>query len=75
MNEHLGKLLISIGAFLILGGVVIYFFHNKLQWLGRLPGDIRIEKEHFNLYIPITTCLLITGFINLVVWLFNKLNS
>jgi hypothetical protein len=41
-----------LGALFLLGG--------KLPWLGRLPGDIRIEREHFRFYFPVTTCLIIS---------------
>lgn len=40
--------------------------------LGRLPGDIVIEREGFSLYIPITTCLLISAVVTLGFWLFRK---
>jgi hypothetical protein len=44
MNSETGKWVIGIGAIVILIGIIIYFFHDKLNWIGRLPGDIRIEK-------------------------------
>ncbi|WMN12756.1 DUF2905 domain-containing protein [Marivirga salinae] len=59
-NNSLGKYLIIIGACVILAGIIIYFFHDKLQWIGKLPGDIRIEKENFRFYFPITTMLLVS---------------
>jgi hypothetical protein len=40
--------------------------------LGRLPGDIRIEREHFRLYVPITTSLLVSGAFMLVSWLLRR---
>jgi hypothetical protein len=40
--------------------------------LGRLPGDIRIEREHFRLYVPITTSLLASGAFMLVSWLLRR---
>ena len=58
------------GGLLLLAGVIIYFFHDKLHWIGRLPGDIRIEKESFHFYFPITTMILlslvVTGLIGLI---------
>ncbi|MDQ6757673.1 MAG: DUF2905 domain-containing protein, partial [Bacteroidota bacterium] len=44
----------------IIAGVIIYFFHDKLNWLGKLPGDIRIEKENFKFYFPITTMIILS---------------
>ena len=46
MNSETGKWIIIVGILIILIGVVIYFFHDKLNWIGRLPGDIKIEKEN-----------------------------
>ncbi len=64
----------ALGIALVLLGVLIYFFHEKLSWFGRLPGDIRIEKENFRFYFPITSMLLISGLINLILYLIRKLN-
>jgi hypothetical protein len=40
--------------------------------LGRLPGDIVIERENFRLYIPITTSILISLALSLILWLLNR---
>ncbi|MFY7828580.1 MAG: DUF2905 domain-containing protein [Flectobacillus sp.] len=77
MNVHLGKLIMLIGAVLLVGGAVIYFLADKIDswnWLGNLPGDIRIEKENFKLFVPITTSILLTIILNLLLWLFKKLS-
>jgi hypothetical protein len=70
MNSETGKWLIIGGMFIVLAGIIIYFFHDKLHWIGRLPGDIRIERESFRFYFPITTMivlsLLATLLINLI---------
>ncbi len=58
MNAATGKYLILAGIVLVLAGVLIYLFHDRLHWIGRLPGDIRIEREHFRLYAPITTMII-----------------
>jgi hypothetical protein len=60
MNQSTAKILIVVGALLIIAGLIFYFFGDKLRWLGRLPGDIRIEKENSSFYFPITTCILIS---------------
>jgi hypothetical protein len=73
MNNSLGKYLIIIGAFIMLAGIIIYFFHDKLQWIGKLPGDIRIEKENFSFYFPITTMLLASLVVSLLIRLFRNL--
>ena len=59
-----GLLLVGIGLFLSYGG--------KLNFLGRLPGDIRVEKENFSFFFPLGTCLLISLFFSLLLWLFKR---
>ena len=70
-----GKILIFTGIIIALIGGIITFFGEKLSWFGNLPGDIKIEKENFKLYFPITTMviisLLINGFIYLLKFLFR----
>jgi hypothetical protein len=73
MNPSTGKLLIGVGFLVVLAGVIIYFFSDKFHWLGNLPGDIRIKRESFRFYFPIVTCLVLTLFLNLVIWLIRKL--
>ena len=73
MNSETGKWVIIIGVFIILIGVVIYFFHDKLNWIGRLPGDIKIEKENFRFYFPFTTMILFSLIISVIVQLIKKL--
>ena len=59
MNSQTGKWIIAAGILIIVIGIIIYFFHDKLNWLGKLPGDIRIEKENFRFYFPITTMIIL----------------
>ncbi len=71
MNESAGKWMISLGILLVLVGLIWYFFGHKLGFLGRLPGDIRIEKDNFRFYFPITTMILISVLINIVLRLIS----
>lgn len=64
MND-IGKALIGIGIALIVLGA-LFLLGGKLPWLGRLPGDIRIEREHFRFYFPVTTCLIISVAVTLL---------
>ncbi|MEJ7679244.1 MAG: DUF2905 domain-containing protein [Segetibacter sp.] len=66
MGSQTGKYLIFIGILIIVIGIVIYFFHNKLNWIGRLPGDIRVEKENFKFYFPLTTMILLSLLLTLI---------
>lgn len=72
MTSETGKWIIGAGTIIIIAGLIIYFFHDKLNWIGRLPGDIRIEKENFRFYFPITTMILLSLVATLVVWLIRK---
>ena len=70
MDSNTGKYIIVFGILIILAGIIIYFFHDKLHWIGRLPGDVRIERENSRFYFPITSMiifsLLLTILINII---------
>ncbi len=66
----MGKYLILAGVILILAGI-FWMFAERLG-LGRLPGDIVIERENFRLYLPITTSLLISIVLSVVLWLLGR---
>lgn len=74
MNSGTGKILILAGILILLIGVLIYFFHDKLNWIGNLPGDIKIERPDFKLYIPITTMILLSIVITILlrIWTWFK---
>ncbi len=72
MNADTGKLLILIGAGILLAGVLIYFFYDKMHWIGRLPGDISIERENFRFYFPITTMILASIVISVILRMARK---
>jgi len=73
MNSDTGKYIIVAGIIIILAGVIIYFFHDKLSWIGRLPGDIRIERENFRFYFPITTMIIFSLVITVVVQIIRRI--
>lgn len=70
MNE-LGKALVVLGLALALLGAVLWV-GGEIPWLGRLPGDIRVDREHFKFYFPLTTCLLISIVLTLLFRLLGK---
>ncbi|WP_338875539.1 DUF2905 domain-containing protein [Spirosoma sp. SC4-14] len=73
MNSTLGKYIILIGLALVLIGAVVYFFGEKLNWLGRLPGDIRIEgKNGSGFYFPVVTCIVVSIVLNLIIVLIRR---
>ena len=72
MNNETGKWIIVVGAVIVVVGIVVYFFHDKLHWIGRLPGDIRIEKENFRFYFPITTLIIVSVLFTVIVNLIKR---
>lgn len=70
----MGKLLIIAGLILVMVGVAITY-RDQIPYLGKLPGDVKIERENFSFYFPITTCILISVFLSLVMYLMNRLKS
>ena len=64
------RALIAVGLVLVVAGL-LWPLWAKLG-LGRLPGDIRIEREGYSLYIPLTTGLIVSGLISLVLWFLRR---
>jgi Protein of unknown function (DUF2905) len=60
-----GVAIAAAGLFLVFGPVI--------PWLGRLPGDIRIEGEQTRFYFPLTTCIILSVVLSLAAWLIGKL--
>ncbi|MBD8488914.1 DUF2905 domain-containing protein [Echinicola sp. CAU 1574] len=75
MNAETAKWVIGIGISITLIGLAIYFLGDKLSWLGRLPGDIRIERENFRFYFPITTMVLLSILVSLIIRLIQFLSK
>lgn len=72
MNAQLAKVIIVTGILLAVAGTILYFFHDKFHWIGRLPGDIRIEKEHVRFYFPFTTMILFSILLSIIFRIANK---
>jgi Protein of unknown function (DUF2905) len=66
----MGRWLIVFGVVLIAAGL-LWPVLQKLG-LGRLPGDIVIERENFRFYFPIVTSLIVSVVISLILWLLNR---
>ena len=63
----LGKTIVGIGATLIIIGLLVWFAGDKLNWFGRLPGDIRIERPGFSCFFPITTMIIVSIVLSILV--------
>lgn len=70
--ESLARTLIVAGLVLLALGLILHA-GPSLPFLGKLPGDIRIERPGFRLFIPITSCVLVSLILSVVLWLFSKL--
>lgn len=68
-----GRILIVIGLLIVLVGIILFLFGDKLGWLGRLPGDIRIEGERTRFYFPVVTMIIISIVLTVVINLIRKL--
>ena len=66
-----GKLLIGIG--LVIAGLgVVLVLAGRLPWIGRLPGDIYVQRGNWTFYFPLATSILISVGLTLVFWLIGR---
>ena len=63
--NYIGKVLVLFGVVMIVVGG-IFMISGKVPWLGRLPGDIYVQKKNFSFFFPITTSILISIAISLI---------
>jgi hypothetical protein len=71
----LGKILVGFGVVMLLLGVILLLagsLTGKVPWLGRLPGDIYIQRGGWNIYIPLGTSLLISIVLTLILAVFGR---
>lgn len=67
----LGKSLILIGVVIIILGLIVYY-HDKIPFIGKLPGDILIKGKNFTFYFPLVTSIILSIIISLVLYLINR---
>ena len=67
----LGRQLIILGLMLVAAGLVLSLA-PRIPWLGKLPGDIAVKREHFSFYFPLATCILISAVVSFIMWLIRK---
>jgi DUF2905 family protein len=65
-----GPLLVTLGVGLVILGLLAW--SGALSWFGRLPGDIRIERETVRIYFPITSMLIVSVVLSLVLYLVRR---
>ena len=66
-----GRFLVIIGVIIVVIGLMLWSGFAP-KWLGRLPGDIRIERGNFGFYFPIVTCIVISIVLTLIFSLFRR---
>jgi len=69
--RELGKFVVIIGIIVTLVGLVMWSGFAP-KWLGRLPGDIWIEREHSTFYFPIVTCIILSIVLSLLLSIFRR---
>ncbi len=69
--QELGKTLVILGIILVGVGLLLTFF-NKIPLLGKLPGDIYVQKKNFTFYFPLATSVVVSVILSLVLWLFSR---
>ncbi len=72
MDQQTGKYILIIGIVIVAIGILVYFFHDYLRWIGRLPGDIRIERENFRFYFPLATMIILSLLATLIINIFKR---
>jgi len=68
----MGKLLIYAGLALVVIGALLHWYPNLFSWFGRLPGDIRVERESGGFYFPMVSMLIISIVLTILVNLFFR---
>ena len=67
----IGKILIAFGLLIVLAGVVLVLV-GRVPWIGRLPGDIHIQRGNFTFYFPLATSLLLSAVLTLIFYLLGR---
>ena len=71
MSGSAGPMIVLAGVVLVLVGLAVW--SGAMGWFGRLPGDIRIERDSMRIYIPLASMLLISVVLTLLMYLLNRL--
>jgi Protein of unknown function (DUF2905) len=70
--QEVGKFVVIIGLLMVAAGVILWRFPSLFGWVGKLPGDISVQKGNFSFYFPLVTCIVVSIVITLLSWLFRR---
>lgn len=70
--QEIGKFVAIAGVFLFVVGLMLWRFPSLFGWLGKLPGDISVQKGNYSFYFPVATCILVSIVLTLLSWLFRR---
>ena len=70
MNE-LGRALVVLGLVVVALGVVLLLV-GRVPWIGRLPGDVHLQRGNWTFYFPLGTSILLSVVLTLVLWLIGR---
>jgi hypothetical protein len=70
--QEVGRFVVIIGLLLVVAGVILWRFPSLLSWMGKLPGDISVQKGSFSFYFPVVTCIVVSLVVTLLSWLFRR---
>ncbi|MGB2868469.1 MAG: DUF2905 domain-containing protein [Bacteroidota bacterium] len=71
---NLGKSLVLLGIVLVAVGILV-MVAPRVPFLGKLPGDLHIKKDNFELFVPITTSVLLSIILSGIFWIVNHLGK
>jgi hypothetical protein len=66
-----GPVLVGLGVALVVVGLLVW--SGALSWFGRLPGDVRIERDSVHIYVPLVSMLLVSLALSLLLYLLRRL--
>ena len=69
--DNAGRLLVIVGLVVVAAGL-LFMLAGRVPWLGRLPGDIYIQRGNFSFYFPVVTSLVVSVLLTLLFWLFSR---
>jgi len=69
--QYIGKFLIIFGIIIIvIGGILL--LSGRIPWIGKLPGDIIIQRKNFTFYFPLATSIILSLILTFIFWLFGR---